>query len=166
MLNFLVIKVVSSYNVILGRTGINTFRAVASTYHLKIKFPYRNEVGQEKGDQQLAQSCYVAALKPEVLPIEDMDVWEDEEQWGKLAEDLIPVPLDINDPEKVTYVGASLQEPLKGKMVAFLQENNNVFAWIAADMPEIDPKLITQKLNVDPMRKTIKQKKRSFATER
>ena len=79
MLNFLVIKVVASYNVISGRTGISAFQAIASTYHLKIKFPSRNGVGQEKGDQQLARSCYVAAIRPDgiggqVLPIENMDV--------------------------------------------------------------------------------------------
>ena len=65
MLNFLVINDVSSYNDILGRTGISAFQAVASTYHLKIKFPSRNGVGQEKDDQQLARSCYVATLKPD-----------------------------------------------------------------------------------------------------
>ena len=36
----------------------------------------------------------------------------------------------------------------------------------AADMPEIDPRLITHKLNVDPTMKAFKQKKRSFAPER
>ena len=35
-----------------------------------------------------------------------------------------------------------------------------------ADIPGIDPQLITHKLNVDPLRKLIKQKKRSFAPER
>ncbi|KAL8116197.1 hypothetical protein AgCh_022624 [Apium graveolens] len=33
-------------------------------------------------------------------------------------------------------------------------------------MPDIDPELITHKLNVDPSRKTVKQKKRNFAPER
>ena len=171
MLNFLVIKVVSSYNAILGRTEISAFQAIASIYHLEIKFPSRNGVGQEKGDQQLAQSCYVSALRPngiggQVLPIEDMDVREDEERRVKPAEDLILFPLDIINPEKVTYVGASLQKPLKGKIVTFVQENNDVFAWIAADIPGIDPQLITHKLNIDPMRKTVMQKKRIFAPKR
>ena len=67
MMNFLVIKVVSSYNAILGRTRISAFQAVASTYHLKIKFPSRNGVGEEKGDQQLARSCNVAALRPDEI---------------------------------------------------------------------------------------------------
>ena len=134
MLNFIIIKVVFSYNTILGKTRISPFQAVVSTYHLKIKFPSRNGVGQEKYDQQLARSCYVAALKldeirGQVLPIEYMDIREDKERRGKPAEDLITVPLYTNNPQKVTYVGASLQKPLKGKMITFLQENNDVFSW-------------------------------------
>ena len=54
MLNFLVIKATSSYNTILGRTGLHAFKTIASTYHLKLKFPTRNGVGEEKGDQKLA----------------------------------------------------------------------------------------------------------------
>ena len=77
MLKFLVIKVVTSYNAILGRTGINYFQAVASTYHLKIKFPTKNGIVMEKEDQKLARSCYIAALRADgiggqVLPIEDI----------------------------------------------------------------------------------------------
>ena len=48
ILNFLVIKAITSYNDILGRTGIHVFQDVASTYHLKIKFPAKNGIGMEK----------------------------------------------------------------------------------------------------------------------
>ena len=50
MLNFLVVKASSTYNAILGRTGIHAFKAIPSTYHMKIKFPSGNRVGQEIGD--------------------------------------------------------------------------------------------------------------------
>ena len=75
-------------------------------------------------------------------------------------------PLDPKDPTKVTYIDASLQGPPKEKLTKFLQENSDVFAWTAADMPGIDAQLITHKLNVDSLKKPIKQKKRSFAPER
>ena len=171
MLTFLVIKASSTYNAILGRTGLHAFKAIASSYHLKIKFPTRNGVGEEKGDQKMARSCYVAALRPDgiggqVMPIEDMDSREDEERRGKPAEDLVPIPLVSGEPHKVTYIGASLEEPMKGKLIKLLQENGDLFAWTAADMPGINPDLITHKLNVDPSRKTVKQKKRNFAPER
>lgn len=58
--------------------------------------------------------------------------------------------------DKVTYIGPSLEEPLKGKLIMFLQVNDDVFSWMAADMPRIDPGLITHKLNVDHNRKMVK----------
>ncbi|XP_075492422.1 uncharacterized protein LOC142530469 [Primulina tabacum] len=48
---FTIVDAPSSYNVILGRPAMNEMRAVASTYHQKIKFPIRGQVGEFKGDQ-------------------------------------------------------------------------------------------------------------------
>ena len=171
MLNFLVIKATTTYNAILGRTGLHAFKAVASTYHLKVKFPTRNGVGVERGDQKLARSCYVAALKSDgvggqVLPIEDMDVRNNDEERGKPAEDLVPIQIVPEESDKVTYIGAALEEPMKTELIEFLKENRDVFAWTAADMPGLSPDLITHRLNVDPKRKAVHQKKRTFGPER
>ncbi|KAK3024869.1 hypothetical protein RJ639_044481 [Escallonia herrerae] len=71
-LDFLIVKVKSSYNGILGRTGLNRLQAVASTYHLLMKFPTPRGVGFIKGDQTLARRCYVASCRPEkTLSIDD-----------------------------------------------------------------------------------------------
>nr|XP_017228849.1 PREDICTED: uncharacterized protein LOC108204072 [Daucus carota subsp. sativus] len=101
-----------------------------------IKFPTKNGVGEEIGDQKMARSCYVGALKSggtggQVLPIEDLDVREEEERRGKPAEDLVPLSLYPDEPEKVTYVGASLPEDMKSEFVKFLRNNRDVFAWTA-----------------------------------
>nr|XP_017221373.1 PREDICTED: uncharacterized protein LOC108198111 [Daucus carota subsp. sativus] len=100
----------------------------------------------------MARSCYVGALKSggtggQVLPIEDLDVREEEERRGKPAEDLVPFSLYPDEPEKVTYVGASLPEDMKSEFVKFLRNNRDVFAWTAADMPGIDPLFMTHTLN-------------------
>ncbi|XP_074327128.1 uncharacterized protein LOC141665047 [Apium graveolens] len=50
MLNFYVVKAASTYNTIMGRTWIHVFKAVPSTYHMVMKFPARNIVGEAKGD--------------------------------------------------------------------------------------------------------------------
>ena len=43
-LEFLVVRFLSTYNVILERPGLNVLRVVISTYHLLIKFPTRARV--------------------------------------------------------------------------------------------------------------------------
>ncbi|KAL8104641.1 hypothetical protein AgCh_028751 [Apium graveolens] len=171
MLDFVVVKASSTYNAIMGRTGIHAFKAVPSSYHSVMKFLTRDGIGEERGDQKMARSCYVASLRADgvggqVLPIEDLDIRENDEKREKPAEDLVSIPLAPEDHGKVTFIGATLEKPFRGKLIKFLQENSDVFAWSVADMPGIDPELITHKLNMDLNRKTVKQKKRSFAPER
>ncbi|KAL0295116.1 UNVERIFIED_CONTAM: hypothetical protein Sradi_6851700, partial [Sesamum radiatum] len=53
----------SAYNVILGRPTINTFQAVLSTYHMKIKFPTVGGVGEVQGDPLQSRRCYVEVIR-------------------------------------------------------------------------------------------------------
>ncbi|KAK3039686.1 hypothetical protein RJ639_027027 [Escallonia herrerae] len=71
-IDFLVVKIKSAYNGILGRAGLNKLQAIASTFHLCIKFPTPNGIGVVKGDQAIARKCYMASCKvEEALAIED-----------------------------------------------------------------------------------------------
>ena len=59
------------------------------------------------------------------------------------------------DATKATKVGARLDLDLKEKIVEFLKQNLDIFAWTHKDMPGIDNKVIEHKLNVDPTRKPV-----------
>ena len=48
--NFLVVDCSSSYNAIIGRPTLNSWKAVTSTYHLSVKFPMEYGIGQARGD--------------------------------------------------------------------------------------------------------------------
>ena len=61
-IDFLIVDCPSTYNIILGRPGLNRLRAVTSTYYLKVKFPIAHGVGEIRGDQVLVRECYQAAL--------------------------------------------------------------------------------------------------------
>ena len=61
-MNFLVEDYSSSYNTIIGRPTLNSWKAITSTYHMSIKFPTDYKVGQVQGDQLAAKECYLAML--------------------------------------------------------------------------------------------------------
>ncbi|KAL0430404.1 UNVERIFIED_CONTAM: hypothetical protein Sradi_0666400 [Sesamum radiatum] len=63
LLRFLVVDIPSAYNIILGGPTLNAFRAIISTYHMKIKFPVVRGVGEAQANILQARRCYVEAIK-------------------------------------------------------------------------------------------------------
>ncbi|KAL0400425.1 UNVERIFIED_CONTAM: hypothetical protein Sradi_2385800 [Sesamum radiatum] len=55
MVKFLVVDTPFAYNVILGCPGLNLFKAVVSSFHLKMKFPTAHGIGEVKCDQKDAR---------------------------------------------------------------------------------------------------------------
>ena len=49
-INFLVVDCSSSYNAIIGKPTLNSWKAVTFTYHLSVKFPTEYRIGQTQGD--------------------------------------------------------------------------------------------------------------------
>ena len=60
--NFLIVDCSSSYNAIIGRLTLNSWKAATSTYHLSVKFPTEYGIGEVQGDQLAARECYLAML--------------------------------------------------------------------------------------------------------
>ncbi|XP_073289159.1 uncharacterized protein [Primulina huaijiensis] len=65
MMTFTVVDTPSAYNGILGRPALKDFRAVASIYHQKLKFPVGKGVGVLCEDQKVARQCYERIVKEE-----------------------------------------------------------------------------------------------------
>ncbi|GAV66292.1 hypothetical protein CFOL_v3_09802 [Cephalotus follicularis] len=169
-MTFLVVDTLSPYNAIIGRPELNLMEAIVSTRHLLMKFPTRFGVGEARGDQQAARQCYITAIsdkgKDKVLPIENVELRGDvEPERPQSVEDVIQVPLEEGNSEKVFQVGSQLGEVEKRELITFLQKNKDVFSWSAEEVPGISPNVMVHKLNVDPMRPPTRQKKRNFAPE-
>ena len=144
----------SSYNAIIGRPTLNSWKAVTSTYHLLVKFPTKYGVGEVQGDQLAARKCYLAILtmdeQAQMMNIEERRVV------AKPTEALEDISLDENDPEKSTRIGADLEKKIKKDLIRFLRENIDIFAWSHEDMLGIDPSVITYRLNVYPSSKPVR----------
>ena len=90
-----------------------------------------------------------------MLAFKENNTWMVEDEPKKPDQELEEVNLVEGDATKVTKVGVGLDSSLKDKIVEFLQQNLDIFAWTHKDMPGIDNKVIEHKLNVDPTRKPI-----------
>ena len=55
--NFLVVDCSSSYNAIIGRPTLNSWKTVTFTYHLLVKFQTEHGIGQVQGDHLAAREC-------------------------------------------------------------------------------------------------------------
>ncbi|XP_077212778.1 uncharacterized protein LOC143847866 [Tasmannia lanceolata] len=172
MQTFLVVKVPSTYNAIIGHPALNKLEAVVSTPHLKVKFPTKSGVGEVRGDQERARNCYADYIKvvkkaKESLQIAGTDPLSDNYQThGELVEELTQVPLFGEDDERTVQIGSLLTGKTRSNLVYFLKTNADVFAWSALDMPGIPMDIAVYRLSVDPSRRPVKQKKRNFAIER
>ena len=76
------------------------------------------------------------------------------------------VELVEREASKTIRIGMTLSPEMRTKLVQFLKENLDVFAWSHEDMPGISPKVIQHKLNVDLERKPVQQRRRVFTPER
>ena len=114
-MNFLVVDCSSSYNAIIGRPPLNSWKAVTSTYHLSVKFPTEHRVGQVQGDQLAARECYLAMLAMDEQ-VQTMNI-EEKRIVAKPTEALENIPLDESNPERCTRVGVDLEEKNKKDLV-------------------------------------------------
>ena len=60
----------------------------------------------------------------------------------------------------------TLSPRLRTRLIQFFKENLDVFAWSHEDMPGISTEVIQHKLNVNPQKKLMQQRRRAFAPKR
>ncbi|XP_028064701.1 uncharacterized protein LOC114267827 [Camellia sinensis] len=116
---FWVLKIPSTYNLILGRGWLHAMQAVASTYHQVLHFlTLTGQVEEVWGDQVMEKQCFVAvngsrAAKGFVQMIKGPEGKEVLEDVGRKAEkksvkDLVEVRIDENNPTKFFLLGLPL----------------------------------------------------------
>ena len=78
-----------------------------------------------------------------------------EEKEEEKVEALETMELVDEEPMKTTRVGTTTSVDMKKKLVQFLKENLDIFAWSHEDMPGISPEIIQRKLDVDLKKKPV-----------
>ena len=81
--------------------------------------------------------------------------WVIEEKEVNEMEALETVVLADDETTKTTRIGTTLSPGMRIRLIQFLEENLDVFAWSHEDMPGISPEVIQHKLNGNPERKPV-----------
>ncbi|GKV34019.1 hypothetical protein SLEP1_g42446 [Rubroshorea leprosula] len=142
---FLVVKMVSSFNIIIGRPTLTEIRAVVSQSHLCIKFPTPMGIATLRGNQEVARHCYITSVTqpmkgkaqtPEAIPqrisdnqqvmgVEIVDNRPEDENRAAPVEDVEEVLIDDRDPNRKMQIGTRLNPEKRAELIAFLQANND-----------------------------------------
>ena len=142
-----------------SQPAFNKLRAATSTYHLMMKFPIEEGVGEVKGDQVAARKSYNISIKKIIDPT-TLTVASDK------GEPVEPFKEVVVGEGKILQIGTCLTHEIREGLVDFFRRNMEVFAWSHEYMPGISPEEIIHIPNVDPAMKLVKQKRRKFAPER
>ena len=79
-----------------------------------------------------------------------------------VQEELIKINLGEEGRERMVKICKGLPKGEKRKLIALLKEYKDVYAGDYEEMPRLDPKLVTHRLNVDPKAKPVKQPARKY----
>ncbi|GKV01527.1 hypothetical protein SLEP1_g14076 [Rubroshorea leprosula] len=185
--SFLVVKMESAFNAILGRATLCELKAVISQPHLCMKFPTPQGVGVLKGNQRMARAYYQDTFKkvelavaprgsenskPTQLGQQTMSISDIEhrpegvKQKAEPVELVETVSLNPDVPERVVKIGTKLTGEEQAKLLEFLKNNQDMFAWTTDEMPGIPAELAVHKLSTDPTKSPVVQKHRLFGLEK
>ncbi|GJT18224.1 reverse transcriptase domain-containing protein [Tanacetum coccineum] len=154
-MDFMVVRSMSPFNGIIGRSGLRKMKAVPSTTHGMIKFPVMG------GTLMLRSS--------KIIPIECAMISGPEDQpppANKVKEERIKVAINSEHPEQTVMIGFDLTEKTRCKLCNLLQRSLDIFAWTPTDMTGVPRQIAEHKLNVRKGCQPVRQKKRGQAAER
>ncbi|GKV43023.1 hypothetical protein SLEP1_g50365 [Rubroshorea leprosula] len=186
--SFLVVKMESTFNAILGRATLCELKAVISQPHLCMKFPTPQGVGMLKGNQKMTRACYQDTFKKvelaaaprgsseihkptqpgqQTMSISDIEHRpEGVEQKAEPIEPVEAVPLNPDVPKRTIKIDTKLTEEERAELLEFLNVNQDVFAWTTEEMPAIPMELTVHKLSTDPTKRPVVQKRHLFGPEK
>nr|GEY82887.1 reverse transcriptase domain-containing protein [Tanacetum cinerariifolium] len=134
-MNFMIVKSLSPYNGIIGRSGLKAIQAVPSTVHGMLKFP------TEEGIVTIRSSLLIPA---ECASVNTLSVTPGEK---KAHPTNLTVPLHPNFLDQEVVVGGSLSDKGCTELCALLKRNLDIFSWQPSDMTGLPRSVAEHRLN-------------------
>ncbi|XP_075515774.1 uncharacterized protein LOC142550586 [Primulina tabacum] len=167
MTTFTVVDAPSSYNIIMGRPTMNELRAVASTYHQKIKFSVGIRVGEVLGDQPSSRKFYVEAVQVDQKKArrEEKGASGGEEEEERIIDVMHEVRVHTVEKGEVQFMVEEEQKVVvigPGKEIRVALDIDLLTRELIGISPQVDE----HHLSILPGSQLMKQKKRHFGPEK
>ncbi|GJW52743.1 reverse transcriptase domain-containing protein [Tanacetum coccineum] len=154
-MDFMVVRLTSPHNGIIGRPRLRKIQAAPSTAHGMIKFPVMGGILTLKGSKIIPVECAMVS-GPEEQPI----------LVNKVKEERVKVAINPEHPEQTIMIGSDLTEKTRSKLCNLLQRSLDIFAWTPTDMTGVPRQIVKHRLNVRKGCQLVRQKKRGQVAER
>ena len=157
VIEFAVVRLPDENNILLGRTALLQFQAVASTVHGILKFSTPTGPGTVIGTSRRQQRCL------QIMAPADLIHQEKKARSNNATEKQV---INSKHPDQPVRISTSLPKEAKERLVALLKQYNHVFVWEPSDMVGVDRAIIEHNLNIKPECPPVKQKRRMQAGDR
>nr|GEU71344.1 reverse transcriptase domain-containing protein [Tanacetum cinerariifolium] len=147
-MNFMVVKLLSPYNGIIGRPRLKAIQAVPSTVHGMLKFP------TEGGIITICSSLLIPAKCASI----DTSFGTPREE--RTCTTNFTVALHPNFLDQEVLVGGSLSDRGHTELCALLKKNLDIFAWQHSDMTGVPRSVAEHRLNIREGCPPVRQKKK------
>jgi len=120
-------------------------------------------------DQRAARECYMASLKLPHPPLTTHNIEQSRAHTTLAGDDLDPRinsearlepveetrQLQLEQQDRFLHIGTSLPDREERHIEQVLKQNSDLFAWSAADLPGVHPKVAAYRLSVFPNAKPM-----------
>ncbi|GJW05677.1 reverse transcriptase domain-containing protein [Tanacetum coccineum] len=178
IMKFAVVKSPSPYNALLGRTGMRSLGAVASTIYSMMKFPTLNRIATISTTRETLRECRQIEEAQNLSPhawVTDPTLMQTSSEVANPRLLLAPVethpqrlgnePMQLDGTEGRRQPDKEIMLP-KRALIHTLRKNVDIFAWTPADMTGIPRAITEHSLDTYPHIEPKVKKKRSLALDR
>ncbi|GJV59971.1 reverse transcriptase domain-containing protein [Tanacetum coccineum] len=154
-MNFMIVRLPSLYNRIIGRPGVRKLQAAPSIAHGMLKI--------------LVDGGVITLKSSKLVPLECAVVFGHEgapSATKLIIKERVKVAINPEYLEQTVMIGSTLTKGGRNKLCGLLQCNFDIFAWKPADMTGIPRHIAEHRLNVREGCSPVRQKKRGQAADR
>nr|GEX89865.1 reverse transcriptase domain-containing protein [Tanacetum cinerariifolium] len=153
-MKFMVVKSMSPYNGIIGRSGLKAIQAVPSTVHGMLKFPVEGGI---------ATICSTILIPTECASVTTSSMTPRKERTRPAN---FTVALHPDFPDHEVVIGGLLSDKGRTELCSVLKKNLDIFAWQPSDMTGVPRSVAEHRLNIREGYTPVRKKKRGQAPER